>query len=506
MALFGGSKSDHPMADIKAAKQLIAELPSGDPVKTIGEITYWLDSVAQAEEFKVEHRYALIDLLDQAAKNPQRKLSQEYLALEGQQKFSEHRLWKTIFDFWKHLGDAYAQCLAQIEAGANAGTLRNNLAPVIARVLRTLTLQIKWTLLRYSPIEQRIWKEIGRAYQFAEERGINDVVIDIYPGAHGQSSVDKEFLKALILSVSSTDGLSMLEQEIAERLVANFGAQFILRPESTAGCNYFFDLDAGHPAARVLKGAPKIATTRFFGAGEALAAIQRLAQDTRQKDAVPANVHLGGTYDIDLVLSVIEHLALYWADEVPARSSQRRAVTTQLAVRRGFQATTNLLSSSAANNTGHGGITEKWVVENASDGGYGAVIPPNKESDSLHIGGLICMRTETAKFWGVGIVRRIARDQYQQYHVGIQALSRAAIPVQVLAAGAREGNRAVLLSSSPDANGEVEVLLSVGSYAQNRSYEMQVNNKSYLLTPAKLIEGGDDFDWARYKLMQREKA
>lgn len=32
---------------------------------------------------------------------------------------------------------------------------------------------------------------------------------------------------------------------------------------------------------------------------------------------------------------------------------------------------------------------------------------------------------------------------------------------------------------------------------------MTVNNKAYLLMPSKMVEGGEDFDWAMFKVMQR---
>ena len=49
MALFGGSKPDHPMADLKQAKVLIAELPANDAAKALEEITFWLDSVSAVQ-------------------------------------------------------------------------------------------------------------------------------------------------------------------------------------------------------------------------------------------------------------------------------------------------------------------------------------------------------------------------------------------------------------------------------------------------------------------------
>ena len=46
----GGGKVDHPMADPKRAREIVAELPAGDSAKALAEITYWLDSINQTGE------------------------------------------------------------------------------------------------------------------------------------------------------------------------------------------------------------------------------------------------------------------------------------------------------------------------------------------------------------------------------------------------------------------------------------------------------------------------
>ena len=92
----GGGKVDHPMADQKQARQIVAELPANDPAKALQEITEWLESLNQTEGFKVDRRFENIDLLDSAAKNHQRKLSLDYLSMPRQQKFQENKLWNSV--------------------------------------------------------------------------------------------------------------------------------------------------------------------------------------------------------------------------------------------------------------------------------------------------------------------------------------------------------------------------------------------------------------------------
>jgi hypothetical protein len=169
MALFGGGKPDHPMADVKNAKLLIAELPANDSLKAVEEVTFWLDSITREEGFKVDYRFQLIDALDQAAKNHPRKLAQDYLATDRQEKFRESKLWNASIEFWKTLGGAYIHCVEQFQAGASgSGAVKKDLPVIIARALRTLTLQLKWGLLRYGPLDDQLWSDLGRLFLFAE--------------------------------------------------------------------------------------------------------------------------------------------------------------------------------------------------------------------------------------------------------------------------------------------------------------------------------------------------
>ena len=127
------------------------------------------------------------------------------------------------------------------------------------------------------------------------------------------------------------------------------------------------------------------------------------------------------------------------------------------------------------------------------------------------MGTLLGVQSETAKFWGAGIVRRITHDDFQQRRVGIELISKAVIPVRLSPAGdvssinaLRFGDDGVLLSTAPDQSGDIALLLPVGSYSQRQALGMNVREKQYYLMPRKLVEGGEDFDWAKFKVMRQE--
>ena len=502
---FVRAKPQHPLADIRQAKKVISELPVTDSVKAIELICFWLDSIANTDDFRTDLRFQLIDLLDQAAKIHQRKIVQEYLLGQRLQKIRENMLWTTAISFCKLLGASYNRCIDDFQSGSTgSSSIQKQIPVVIARALRALTLQLKWSLLRYGHIDDHIWGELGRLYRFAETQRNSTAAVEVYPDEHGRSSVRREFLSAMMLSVSSPDGLNLLEQDIAERAIAHFSSRYVLQDQPSPGCTFLFDLSMRKPPARVQKGASSVGDLRYFGAGNATAGLTQLIAETRKMDCVPADVKLGGRSNTGPVLEVLEHLARYWSDLPPSRSSERHKVTMRLTVAPSFSGLLNEIEADNDNDSLDFTRTESWIVENASGAGYGTIIPQVK-GDWIRVGALVGLKTETEYGWRVGIVRRIS----QQKRVGIQLLSGFANAVVVSSTTGNasmqmkgEGDRAVLLSRNPDENGEIKLLLRSDTYKPRENLDLMVRDMKYLLRPSKLLERGFDFDCAQFEIVQ----
>ena len=265
------------------------------------------------------------------------------------------------------------------------------------------------------------------------------------------------------------------------------------------------------PPARAVKNIDVNPTNRYFGPGKALPALRQMIDDIKRKHTVPPDVNLGGSYEPNLVRSVMTHLAMYWSDKPPARRSERRKIATRLTVVHGLEEILRCImprEGDASLDIQVKHVSESWIVENISAGGFGAIVPPVK-GDWIEVGSVLGVMSETAKYWGAGIVRRLACDEFQQRRVGIQLISKAVIPVRVSPAGnvssinvMRDGDAAVLLSTTPDRHGDVALLLKTGSYIPNQPLEMNVHGKRYYLMPRRLVEGGGDFDWAKFKVME----
>lgn len=477
----------------------------------LDESAGWLESIADTAGFKIDHRFELIDLIDLGAKYHAAKLAQEYLDAPRLQKAYEGRLWNTSFGYWKALGAAYLHAIEQYQAGAaGAAAVRKERAVLAARALRALAVQLKWMLLRYARIEDRLWRDLGRAYLFAEGEGVEAEIKTIYPGAHGESSAQEEFAKPLMLGVSAPDGLNPLGIHIAERIIAHFGSLYVVGTAPAAACHFGYDLNLHRPPVRAVPATSAAKMMRYFGPGTAALALSRLARDIEARNAIPEAINLGRKVDPATVKAVLRHLDQYWGAQPPARSTPRNEIATRITVVPGFAAIlrwVEVVSDTNSLEFSDPETAESWIVFNASDGGYGAIVPAMR-ADWLAIGSLIGLRPETAESCRVGIVRRLARDPYNQRRVGIQTLGTIAVPVTTCAATPNgeiraDANRAraMLLSRRPDRNGEILVLLRAGAYADNAHLELELQ-KRYLVAPVELKESGEDFDWARYRVVR----
>lgn len=509
---FSTGKVDHPLADPKASRKTISELPQ-DPFKALGEVAYWLDSVQATEGFRVDRRFELIDELDQFARPRLRKLAQDYLALR-QQKFQENRVWIAQADFWRLSAAGYFQCVEGIEAEApGAGTLKARAPMIAARALRAIGQQLKWSMLRYGPVDPDVWGKVGTVYAIAEAKGFADKPVALYDASSVDSSAREELLRILMLAVGSVDSMTPEQVEIAERSVALFARHFRLEAAPEAGCTHVFDLAARRPPARP-HGASMEPSVRYFGAGAALDEMHRLRGILVAEGALPSDVSFGGEYEPKSVAAVWHHLMQYWALSPPERNSDRHAVAAPLTVVRGFA---NLLASldPAATNSldfgpeGSRTEAETWIAQDASDGGYGAIAPAAR-SDALTIGSLIGLKGQGEKYWSVGIIRRLSREPDASRRVGIEVVTRAALAVRLSPAGTlsaanavRDNDPAVLLTRQPDANRQICVLLRAGSYTHDQEIELRARGQVYRIAPARLLETGAEFDIGQFGVVRR---
>ena len=501
ISLFGNKKPDHPMADIKEARKIIEELPTNDAFKCADELTHWLESVVAAEGFKAEYRAQLIQLLDETAQTHLRKLARDYMVSPRVARYQEIRLWTAIHEYWRQAALAYASCIDLYATGAKgADTLKGSMPLLLVRALRALGTQMKWMYVRYGPMDPSVWGVVAKVYALAESRKLARFAVTVYPGIPGDSTPEREFLKAVMLSASSPDSLLPLETELCERLIAHFCASFTLRLDLQPDIAYWIDLATSQAPLRLARPPQHAPTLRFFAAGKALEDLENLIAAVRTTGSVPSQVNLGGTYPAETVLDVLNHLALYWSPKPPERKHQRHRVKSRLNVTHGYDGVLAVLGGSGTADTSG---TETWLVENVSIGGFGAGIPEIM-GDWLKIGCLLGLQPEGGDNWVLGVIRRLQREIPQKGSVGIQTIAKSAQLVQLSQSGGAGGETGILLGDGSESPGEARVLLRSGVFVPGQNMEYRKGELTCLLMPQGVVDSGEEYEVVKFREMIRD--
>jgi hypothetical protein len=508
-------EADHPMADAKASRAILAALPAQNPSVSLETLSSHLDSLREATGLKAQRQFEIVDEIDAASKPFQRKLTQDYLHFTGLSPAQETRISHVVTMFWLRLATAYRLLLELHEAGdPSAHAIRPQLGVIAARAIRAFNLHLKWRQYRYATADPRQWQDLGRIYGIAESRAATGTCM-VYPGTWGESTVERELLKVLMLSISSTDSLARAQVEIVERLCAQYSEFFVMQKQPATGCHFFFDLDGDHAPARLADRVALEPALRFFGPGSAAAQIEQLAAEIRAAGAVPSTVNLGGDYPPSDVLAALLHLARYWAPLPPARKESRKASEERIDVVHGLPDVIAAVSGALSELDFDDLRAETWGVANESVGGFGALVPAGG-GDWLAIGELIGVKYSDGAAWGVGIARRLSEGPRGTRYVGIEMFTRGVSRVRLLpltADGrvhpeAEAGDDALLLPSDVEnslGRMEVRLVLRLGTYSPQKSLGMRMFATDYLLVPAKMIEAGTDFDIAIYRVLQRSE-
>lgn len=497
-------KTDHPLADLRELKKVLSEIPKDNAFKALDELAGWLESLAGVDDFPADRRYEVVQQLDEAAQPHLKRLSREYFQTRLSRS-EEQRLWSINYGFWTLLAAAYERCLLAITDKPKPGDLARTVLPVLPiRLITALRQILKWEQFHYGPSRGEIWRRLGFALLAAEEAGQASRAVSL-PGKSGTTSADLEYQKAMVFQAASLDSLLPLEIELAERLIAYFLPGFVFGAHVHIDSVYWSDLVLPQPPLRLARmPAQAVPTQRFLKPGLAHEAIVALLGILERGGDMPPELDLGGQYPPKLLVRVLHHLSAYLAPIPPQRQYDRHRVMHRMSVLHGLVNAFVVFSGEFGGRPA-GLPVESWVVENVSRGGFGAVLG-NVPGEWLKVGALIAMQPEGGENWLVGVIRRYRRATESESRVGIQAIARQAVSVELkvrtassYASAASIPALMLLDGNEPD---ELRVILPPLTFDIREGMEYASEGRRYVLTPVALVEQTGDFELVRYRRSQ----
>lgn len=491
----------HPLADVQELQRIIAGLPKDNTFKAIDEVVRWFESTRNAGELNVDRLYEVTWQMEDAVQGHVARLCRDYLHTSRLSRTEEQRLWAISHGYWDLLSGVYERCLRGLAvSGRPAENLKASLPALCARLIAALGALLKWDRFRYGPPAEGVWQRLGQALLTAESVGAATRMVAI--GRSGTSSPVREYEKVMIFQAASTDSLTPLEIELAERLIEHFLPGFVFTAEASHDCVYWVDLQLAQPPQRLARmPAEARPSQRFYRPGPAHAELTTLLHNLERGGQIPADIPLGGHYQGRTLIPVLRHLVAYLAPVPPQRRHDRHRVKHRMSVLNG------LINAFVAFSSEFGGRPaglqmESWVVDNVSRGGFGAVVN-DMPADWLRVGALLTLQPEGGDNWLLGIVRRYFRESDNEARVGIETLARQAFSVELNVRGAASlaaGGIPALLLENRGEPGEVRVVLPPDSFDLQESLECTIDGHRCQLSPAVLIERTADYELARYHL------
>ena len=466
------------MADVKSAQALLNDLSRSDHLKSLLELTDWIESVSIREDYKFSDQLAVLNLLDETAQSHLRKLTCEYFTLPDMHAFHGNRLGMALGNFSRSMCDAYCLMFDRCSKEDEVATL------LVARAVRLICEKLKYMAVNYQTHDETAWRNFARLYRHAETHGCAGEPVSIYPSI--QTTILKEAGKLMAWYACGITSISPRSMHLSEVILArNSDAISIGRePGSQDLCS--FDLSQAHSPMRILPDARMSPEMRYVSLTGTQARLETMMR-VLEKDIVPEEFSPGCPYAAEWVLEAARHV-LNQVVFSPQRATKRREMQADISAVFGCE---NLLRLALGKE-----IDEMQMrLENASPGGFYAELI-GRGADRVRIGHVFGVKTQAGL--GVSIVRRLARDAEGSLHVGAEILTGKASVVTL----SEDGGAQLLLNAE---DGIAMLLMQADVFSMQRSLKASFYGRNYLLMPVKLLESGLDYDLANFRAIEQEE-
>jgi cyclic-di-GMP-binding protein len=505
LKVFGRGRSTHPLLDEKERVRVLQDIAALESHRALGELSRWLRSVTGDDGIRDESRAEIVVALHATGRTPVRMLAREYLATARLTKQQEEHLWGGIHGFYSAASAALMRAAVGFAPDAGkAAAQKGRVVPLAVKALRALGAQLKWEHMRYGPVDPAIWANLARLYGRLDAAGIARTAVREYAGSPSRTTSEQEFVRVAMLAVCSLGSLLPAQIEVADRLAARFARGFHITTDPDAEMPYQIDVENGAPPARRMGAVAEGPGVRYFGADRAYDRLLAIREEIAANGEVPEELVSGAPTSTETVLEVIDHLAHYWTPNLASRKYPRHGIKSRLTVAWGFDGVIDALDPQSSLSFEKNPM-ESWIVENASAGGVGALVP-SIPGEWVQVGCLVAMRPEGGRRWLLGTVKRLTRIDDSSAQVGIQTLARAPDAVEFRL---QSGNATSLTTESgvlldPGyTEAEVPVILRSGIGEPGRTLVLEREGRRTQLLPIAVSARGPGYEIVRCRQLVR---
>jgi hypothetical protein len=529
MAMFDWRKKpEHPMHSPEAAASQLADLPTGDARKALEEVNEWIASVKDAPGFKPEVRVAVLEVLDQTGSRHFERLLAEYLSAPQLYEAKCQIRWAKLLAFRSQLLEGYLASAAELAPLVGKSPPLNELfVTVLCRASRAAGDVAKTRHIAYQPVDNSVWERLFNIHRLADACRLAAASVQAYKTDTRSSTPTQELLKVLMLEMASLGNLAPEHVELASRITARVASSFAMAPQAGPGLPFCADVDQPKPPMECAFVSDAPGTTRWFGAGTALARLNEMIKHN-DSNALPTDRRFGKEFSDWDKVSVLKHLLLQWSDRRPRRRSERKPASGELTVLHGYDAVRTAVPQTGTAESGHiaevmkekkleltiaaqsvDQVPETWTLKDSDQHGIGAELAPTPEL-WVKVGKICAVKPPGSETWWAGVVRRLDAGNRASLRVGIEVLSRRPRGLWLKFVG--EGHTAaanwetssgsfsyeyrnvvLLFPEGARSLNEATVLMNPEGFIAESVCEALMGEKSRLLRLKQPVATGDDF-------------
>lgn len=538
-----------PMTDAASATRWMKELAVGDLYAANEQVVRKLREYNAQKQPVSRDRLAALLQLDEEAQDILSGLQTQYLLNPRMSRSVESRLWNAVFAYYQEILHAYHAHVMEYVANPAGSRVRPFLARVIARAIHYLGADAKWCYFRYERVSPKFWKHLNKLYHLAEYEEIEQELVVLYPGRDARgTSIASLYLRVLMLDVINTGSLLPRQIDLVDRWLLDFARSLVLEKEfKPARHTFYVDLAESRGARRIRRLAPA-ETHRYWDTYTLKAYIDEIRARLVSGE-VPARLGLTEDCKLPACLELLDKVTELWAPTVKRvqRVHERKRVMQQVEVVHGLDricANVKLDNDQVRLDTDSRGLTydemldmhlygfvtqrtrdklareleeqrpplpehERWVVENESEGGYGALIEVEDE-DWIRLGKLVGLKPGRNASWVVAVIRRMVHVGSGQYAVGLQIIAHRPVALLLRAARHQESGYtidgvdaadvvlpipAIYIKAERESGQPDSLLLASAEFASGRTLWFSVHGTAYHIALNQALERGDD--WLR---------
>lgn len=456
-----GKRDNDPLTNLKAATRWLDALPVGDAFKSQQTVLEELKRFNENSSGFTKDRLAVLMLLDEKSRDLQDTLVRQYLRNPRMSRAVESQLWHAVYSLYWEIARGYHTFVLDFARGAGKKPHEGQIPLVTLRAIRVFGQLLKWRAIRYLAPGEKLWLRLHNLYRVAENEGFHKTALAAYKD-ETPCTAETAYLHIMMLHLANSGTLYPRQLDLIDRWLCGWHSALRLEQRIEPERHTFaVDLSGDYGPRRTRQIDPE-KPMRYWATTTLLETLGQIVAALRE-GAPPAQLGLTEDVRTSESLDLLEHLQRHWASLTSReqRRAQRDSVkrlvdvthnlTTivseiKLAVPAtpsaspygaginhneaddvqvyGFvtERTRERVSQMLMPNTALSPHVERWVMQDESTCGYGAVVE-SRDKDWLRVGALLGLKPHDSDDWRIGIIRRLSRLNDETSSVGIETLT-----------------------------------------------------------------------------------